>query len=475
MPRRRAFRRVPLIPLTVSLAIVGIVPNIKLLGNLEEKIRFAAHRVAGIPAHLLNATAEFARARLTVDNRDGLSVADLERVTAYSDQARRSGVDTAAFESDLAKILGFRAWVLEHNTWPVARVRNNYHAVEERIRGLTLKLLEDLDLLSGQEGSDAQNSGQGPVLRQMRSERWREASRAARDLAGDIGALMMVYAERAGEPTSGQADPTGFEKMAMLVRDARLAGRADAAAADVFINVILTSVLVAAICGAWFGVDGRIGDGTEATLSDRFGIASDYFVTALVTYGLATLVAVSYQQERRERRTWRTLYDEEWALAARQLLVIFALAFGAAFVCLVVWNIGSAVNRVGNIEIVEKWRQVVILAMKAELARAALGAFFAVFVTIGIDRSRAARDGEGRMGLALFQALSLAVWAMVATAISSEVSGVLNIDMARVFKAGATAGLVGFASALAIDLTMRSKLRSRLRVEPKAEPPRRTV
>ena len=113
--------------------------------------------------------------------------------------------------------------------------------------------------------------------------------------------------------------------------------------------------------------------------------------------------------------------------------------------------------------------------MKAELARAALGAFFAVFVTIGIDRSRAARDGEGRMGLALFQALSLAVWAMVATAISSEVSGVLNIDMARVFKAGATAGLVGFASALAIDLTMRSKLRSRLRVEPKAEPPRRTV
>ena len=80
------------------------MPNIKLLGNLEEKIRFAAHRVAGIPAHLLNATAEFARARLTVDNRDGLSVADLERVTAYSDQARRSGVDTAAFESDLAKI-----------------------------------------------------------------------------------------------------------------------------------------------------------------------------------------------------------------------------------------------------------------------------------------------------------------------------------------------------------------------------------
>lgn len=447
----------PLIPLTVSLAIVGIVPNIKLLGDMEEKVRFAAHRVAGIPAHLLNATAEFARARLSVTADDEIPGSDLDRIHLYVEQAKQAGVDPVAFKSDLSKIFGFRTWVIEHDAWPTAKVRNNYHPVEEQIRSLTLKLVEDLDLLSGQADLGAEDTTRGPVLKQMRDERWREGSRAARDLAGDIGGLLMVYCERAGEPPLGEGrGPSGFEKLGALIHTARQAGRADAASADVFINVLLTSVIVAGLCGAWFGQDGRLDGG----LSGRFGIAMDYAVTALVTYGLATLVAVSYQQERRDRRVWRTLYDNEWTLGARQLIVIFALAFAAAFVCLVVYNIGTVTGRVGSVKIVDNWWAVVISAVNRELAFSALGAIFAVFVTIGIDRARLARPGDGRLSLALFQGLLLAVWAMVATAIASEAAGA-PVDMARTFKSGATAGLIGVASALVIDLTMRSKLRDR--------------
>ncbi len=105
----------PTIPLVISLAIIGLGPSVPLLQRLEEKIRFAAHRLSGIPTRLVSGIHHLRRQRLNLRARDGglmIPPQDWERMRRYEMKSAAAIDDVVDFMEDIEKIIAFRSWIV---------------------------------------------------------------------------------------------------------------------------------------------------------------------------------------------------------------------------------------------------------------------------------------------------------------------------------------------------------------------------
>ncbi len=99
----------PSVPLTVSLALVGIAPRVELLTKLEERIRVAAHEMMGLPRGLFTAGQTIADTELTVQQigRENIVKDDLDRLErqlrAERDVFGKEAVKMKLFETRLLK------------------------------------------------------------------------------------------------------------------------------------------------------------------------------------------------------------------------------------------------------------------------------------------------------------------------------------------------------------------------------------
>lgn len=143
----------PIAPLTISLAMVGLAPSVPLLQRFEERIRFAAHYLSGIPARLLYGCRILnARTLELPSNGAGHLIPDLDwqRMQHYRRHAKVTLRDPSGFARGLSKIVAYKAWFVEQRLNIPSRatssgILRNESEVKSRIDRLTL----GLDALTG--------------------------------------------------------------------------------------------------------------------------------------------------------------------------------------------------------------------------------------------------------------------------------------------------------------------------------------
>jgi hypothetical protein len=460
----RDLARNPTVPLTIALTIVGVIPNVPFFVKFEEKLRVVAHRLAGIPGRLFEGTRFLVEADLRAmeDAADaqaaGLAdppmlavprrlVAALRRLDPIDDKYADS------LSRVLYKIYFFRDNILGVTAgidWPAYSVHDAYQSVTDNIA----KRVADLDgeILRLEDRLAALGPEPDPATMAELRGRRDALFVAARQLENDICALLLVYAEKDGLPKD-RAGPGA--QLRNFIRHAHEQAAHDTIGFNVFVNTLITIVLISGAFALLFGRDTAVNDPRQINYFVH------YVVTALMTYTLATLVALTYRQVTLTT-TWSSLYKSHWIKGVMQLLWVFVGATAIAYFCLAVWNVYATVQTTGNIVIVERWEAVLRGALSQEWPRAVLGGIFAVFIVLGVDywevtaaESRDGRSTGAGLGPALVGGLVLAIWGALIVIITAAQNNQPVIASYIVQTAG-LAFLIGTGSGLVVQSTLRS-------------------
>ena len=198
----------PSVPLTVSLALVGIAPRVEILTKLEERIRVAAHEMMGLPRGLFSAGQTIADTELTVQQigRENIVKDDLDRLERQVGAARdvfgKDAVKVKLFQSRLLKLLAFKTWVLD-GVWPATHIREPYDVLETDLATEMNANLADLDDLAA-----VSQAGMTSTERDTLRKRWNDRLKATDDLCGEICALLFIYSEKENpEAAKGPVEP----------------------------------------------------------------------------------------------------------------------------------------------------------------------------------------------------------------------------------------------------------------------------
>jgi hypothetical protein len=463
--------RNPSVPLTIALAIVGVIPNVPVFVKFEEKLRVVAHRLAGIPGRLFEGTQFLVKSELRPGppgSPDAKSLRELigsSAIETIERSAKLAERDPAAVQKTLFKVAFFRELVAGRRpeiSWPSYSVQSAYQSVSDRINGRAAELDADLDRLrrTTAEAGDASSEEKRQEIR----SHWDGFVRRAEQLESDVCVLLLVFAEKDGPPsdrTAASAQLRGF------ILQAHHAAARDTVGFNVFVNVLATIVLTAGVFGLLFGFDPSVSQSSDLSY------VLNYVVTALMTYAFALVVALAYRQLTIDT-TWSSLYEEYWIKGVMQLVVVFLLATAISFFSLCVWNIYVVVQATGNIVILERWQSVLREALRWEWPAAILGGLFAVFLVLGMDyadrtvRKRAGRSGSSGVGPALLGGLVLGIWGAAVVVVRAWQYG-FAIDDARLVSAGSLAFLIGAFSGAVVQATLRS-IETRVDEPPAAEP-----
>jgi hypothetical protein len=402
----------PSLPLLVSLAVVGLAPNVPFLYRIEEWLRTRSHRLSGIPTHLVESGLKLREEPLFDRGRDtGLLISDedWERARLYFDAAGRYRVaDRDILRDRVMKIIALRNWVLRGRVFiPDGATASRYRQLESDIRQNIRALLARLDALSlhGPGAQGGAPSGESPEETTERNQEWMEAVREADVLCGDISVLVALYSEREAfaaqirESRSWRGDTdNSYEQqkkaaavtlVAALKRVEILADQASFGT-TVFFRLAGAIVLVAVLTGLFFGESRQRGTGDLAALI----LAFKYAVSAVITYTLPLFFALSMQQEGLKRGTWEPIVGGKLSRALSQYVIIFIIATLIALVGLIANNIYQAIVVVGFERVSENFPEVLRYAYLIESHRAILGGLLATCIALIIDAWRAERLGD---------------------------------------------------------------------------------
>jgi hypothetical protein len=457
----RDIARNPSVPLAIALAIVGVIPNVRFFDKFEEKLRIIAHRLAGIPGRLIEGT------RFLVENdlrpkqeppknggnapkesdfiaRPNLLIKELVRIKYISEDYGEN------LSRIFYKIFFFKDRIVGLNVgldWPSYSVHDAYQILSDGVA----KRIGDLDteidgLLTFVK--PLTSDPLDPAAEEQVRPRLDAIEKTARQIENDVCALLLVYAEKDGLP----ADKTGAgAQLRRFIKDAHEEAARDTIGFNLFVNTLVTIVLISGTFALIFGQD------TARDATRQINYLLNYVVTALMTYTLAMLLALSYRQATLET-TWSSLYATHWIKGAMQLLWVFLGATAVAYLSLIVWNVYITVQTLGNIVIVDRWQAVLLGALKQQWAYAILGGLFAVFIVLGIDHwEGTASDNSPATGLgpALVGALVLGAWGggiPLITAWQNQVSPITR----EVVTGAAAPFVIGLLSGLVVQATLHS-------------------
>jgi len=131
------------VPLAISLAVVGLAPNVPWLARVEEFIRATAHRLAGIPTRLVNGSLALSdEVFVTPDEKDGLLLSpdDWTRISRY-----RTRLDFD-FADDVINVVALRGWIMQDGDLsPRGKVPTGFAGIERDVTDRIEKMLRDLE------------------------------------------------------------------------------------------------------------------------------------------------------------------------------------------------------------------------------------------------------------------------------------------------------------------------------------------
>lgn len=401
----------PVVPLTVSLAMVGLAPSVPILLRMEEKIRFAAHRLSGIPTRLVTGSRQLRLKPIDlVEGSDTFLVAsqDWERMRHYD---RHAGVmldDPGAFRDDVAKIVAFRAWILQEKLQlDNHATRDSMARIEAGLAKRIERLFFDLDSLTGFETTDS--SGAPKRSPEQLRAAWETFAREADLICTDVCVLNMLYVEHGILPTEDDAERFGWpttlaedapepqrqkflaqQKLMRFVGDAARWADRDSLSLVLWSRATAAALLVALVYGL-LRVENSVagGGGTGRLLTGVF-----YVFSATITYALALLVAVSYHQALYQSGAWRNVFRENWARWIPQLGAAFVFAGVAAVFSHVALNLFATMRAVGTDVVLANWQAVLRAAFEYDGPSALRGAVLSVCVILITDAWRNGKESE---------------------------------------------------------------------------------
>ena len=464
----------PSLPLAVSLAVVGLAPNVPILVRVEEWIRTKAHKLSGIPTQLIEAGERLRDRRLLLSKDfrtpDGLLISetDWRRIDHYFTEAEFRIPSRDDFRNHVSKIIAFREWIFRGGVaYPDGGTRGQYEGLEREIRTEIRTLLRELD---GLTGFDPAGSGGTALPDPLR---WSALAREANILCGKVCVLLALYSERrafgladerrklveALEGTDRQKDAADHRHLTSRM-DAL--DRIDEALADItiesnrenfstvlYFRIVFSIVAVATVFGA------MTAPGAERTIgSASFWIRITEFVaTALITYGLTLFIALGYQQEAMKNRTWENIFSQNRSRAIPQYITLFVTLWLCALIGLIGYAVYSAIAS-SSFEIVsERFEKVLFFAFKSEFYRSMMGALLATCVLIIVDAWRDRRLGPlgsfWPVALIAFTTLAMAIiggYAENAALVVTSSSDSPAPGPATIFWAAVRYGTIGFVT-----------------------------
>lgn len=482
----------PIIPLIVSLTMVGLAPSFPLLVRAEAKIRFVAHQLSGIPTRLIKGERKLRETPLHLGSgSDHLLIPpkDWRRLAHYMEKADVDDPD--ALREDLEKILAFRSWVLQQRlTTANLAIRDNLAKFETDIRREVDRLIFSLDALSGFEGTPgarnatAEPSGGEFADLDRRRIAWESVAVEADQVCGDISVLSMLYVEHGILPTEGTAEAFGwavnpgegaldqtrqkFLAEQKLVRYLSTAVRYvdhEGLAMSLWLKATAAALVVSFLIGAISGLDPALDKEQSITGGSRIAIGLVYVAQGAMTYALALLVGLSWHESAHRTNAWSNVFEHHWARWIWSLGAIFVLAGAASLVSVVGLNFVLAIGGVGIDLVVRNAGLVLLAGFEYEGPRALLGSFLVLFVVLILDAWRSADTGGGWLRWLPWGAGGTMFAVGVATRLISTQVGAANDNRNFVLKswevwepalsAGAWAGLVGLAVTLSISGSLR--------------------
>lgn len=475
----------PIVPLTISLAMVGLAPSVPILLRIEEKIRFAAHRISGIPTRLVTGSRRLRQRPLDLgDGSDTLLIPQHERDRMDHCVKRADGVvgDPAAFHEDLAKIVAFRAWILQEKL-PLQNfaIRDAMAGIEVGVARRIERLILDLDRLTGFEGPrEGAENGRDALQTQVA---WETAAKEADGICADVCVLLMLYVEHGIVPTEDDADRVGWDvapgetgqgaaqqralaqgKLMRFVSDAARWAESDSIGFVLWVRATGAALVVALLYGLIFG-DNPVIEGKSFVGGSRVLLGVTYVLSAALTYALSLLIALSYHQSAYQNGSWRNVFHDNWARWLPQLLAVFVLSAAAAIVCHVGYNIFATADVVGWEVVLEKIWPVLRRAIEYEGPAAMRGPVLAILVILIVDAWRTSHlYKHSAAALTLLPPLCgivMFVVGLLTRALSSQVGANArgdDLDLWTVWpiilEAGIVSGLIGLAVGYFVRATL---------------------
>ena len=469
----------PIVPLTVSLAIVGLAPSVPILQRIEEKIRFAAHRLSGIPTRLATGSRQLRQRSLDIEPGENtylITPPDWDRMRHYAGAATGMLDDPTAFNEDIAKIIAFRSWILQEKLQLGSLAsRDGMVQIEAGVASRIERLLFDLDALTGMEGA-ATATTSGRSSEQVRAA-WEMLAQEADGICSDVCVLGMLYVEHGILPTEDDADRLGWGRipdetapeashqrylaqrkiMRFVSEAARWADR-DSISLVLWARATAAALVVALAFGLFFGKD-TVTSADSLVGTSRILIGITYLMSAMLTYALALLVALSYHQTSYQNGAWRNVFRDNWARWTPQLLAVFFLAGLAAVVCHVAYNIYATIGAVGWELVRANWYRVLAAAIEYEGPAAMRGPVLAILVILTIDAWRAGDRGEAVLDrMPLICGFVMGLTGILTRTLSSQVALGANFSFAASSEAiigtGIVAGLIGLAVGFFVRATL---------------------
>jgi hypothetical protein len=456
------------LPLLVSLAVVGLAPNVPFLARVEEWIRARSHKLSGIPTHLIDSGFKLRRERIfDPEKGEGLLISDEEwrQVNLYYTAAGFfASREREALREQVLKIIALRNWVLRGRVFqPDGGIRFVYQQLETEVRQQVRDLLARLDALSSRTIGGA--APEGPEETAERSLEWAVVVREAEEVCGDICVLVALYSERDAfaadmkEAKTRTRTPLGAYEVEQreaettfiaALRRVSLVADKDSFGTTVFFRLAGSIVLTSMLAGLFLGQERLTGDAAGEVGS--LMLAFKYAIVASIMYALPLFFALGYQQEQLKRDSWENLIGGKRSRAVSQYCVTFLIATLIALVGLVANNIYFAIANVGLERVAEQFQAVLLAAYGVESHRAVMGGGLAVIMALTVDAWRAGKltgwDSRWPVGLVGFATLALAglgAWERYASLAAVEGGA---IDPFKVLSAALIAGLVGFVASL---------------------------
>jgi hypothetical protein len=216
----------------------------------------------------------------------------------------------------------------------------------------------------------------------------------------------MLYVEHGILPTEADADRLGWSseeaaasgeaaqqralaqgKLLRFVSDAARWADRDSISIALWVRATAAILIVAFGWGLFLGLE-SVEDGGGLAGGSRIITAFLYVLSALLTYALALLVAVSYHQAAYQDGVWRNVFRDNWAVWLPQVIAVFALSAFVAVVCHVGYNVYATVGAVGWETVRDNWRRVLRFALEYEGPSAMRGPVLAVLVILITDAWR---------------------------------------------------------------------------------------
>ncbi len=402
----------PSIPLAVSLAVVGLSPNVPVLRRFEEFVRETAHRLSGIPTHLVAGAKALRRATLLPaigeDGQpsagEGLQPSDRARLDQYAEAIKNQKLDNAErFNADITQIIVLRRWVLEQELFaPYLPISTKYRLAEADVRERVGSLVRDLDRASGYGGGGDAN-GAAANGTQHAKPNWPSLVADAEDTVEALCLLVVLYEEHhalqmatqtAGESGEDKRRTTAARGFLKSMTTVMQRANVDNVASELFSRLTIAILSVAAIGSLVAGgilILPLLEAGSRST-----GLAKHVLLvtgSAAVTYVPALFFTLTYQQSRYVSvpPTWENSFAENSKRSKYlpQLLTVFTMALLLAFFFRLGYHFSFLISQVGIEILRDRIWEILDYAVWLEFMFAFQGAAVAVVIVLIIDAWRA--------------------------------------------------------------------------------------